>query len=73
MSHFLPSLIFAGKTVSLYLEGSSVRGSTPVDSSLVENIRQGWKLMIVENTLAYYNTATITAVKSFIVQTPDFC
>ncbi len=24
------------------------------------------------NTLAYYNTATITAVKSFIVQAPGF-
>ncbi len=23
------------------------------------------------NTLAYYNTATITAIKSFIVQTPE--
>jgi hypothetical protein len=26
--------------------------------------------MAVANTLAYYNMATITAVKSFIVQTP---
>ncbi len=26
--------------------------------------------MEVANTLAYYNTATITAVKSFIVQAP---
>jgi hypothetical protein len=25
----------------------------------------------VANTLAYYDTATITAVKSFIVQAPD--
>jgi len=25
----------------------------------------------VANTLAYYNTATITAIKSFIVQAPD--
>jgi hypothetical protein len=28
--------------------------------------------MEVANTLAYYNTATITAVKSFIVQAPAF-
>ena len=26
--------------------------------------------MSVENTLAYYNTATITAVKGFIAQAP---
>jgi hypothetical protein len=27
--------------------------------------------MEVANTLAYYNTATITAVKSFIIQGPE--
>jgi hypothetical protein len=27
--------------------------------------------MTVENTLAYYNTATITVVKFFIVQAPE--
>ncbi len=35
------------------------------------NIRFGWKRMEVGNTLAYYTTATITAVKSFILQAPD--
>jgi hypothetical protein len=35
------------------------------------NIRLGWKLMQVANTLAYYDTAIITAVKSFIVQAPE--
>ncbi len=34
------------------------------------NIKLGWKKMVVPNTLAYYNTAPITAVKSFIVQAP---
>ncbi len=29
--------------------------------------------MAVPNTLSYYNTATITAVKSFIVQAPSLC
>ncbi len=29
--------------------------------------------MEVANTLAYYNTATITAVKIFIVQAPGHC
>jgi hypothetical protein len=27
--------------------------------------------MAVANTLAYYDTATITAIKSFVVQAPD--
>ncbi len=34
---------------------------------LPTNIRPGWKWPEVTNTLAYYNTATITAVKSWIV------
>jgi hypothetical protein len=29
-----------------------------------------WSPMAVKNALAYYDTATITAVKSFIVQAP---
>jgi hypothetical protein len=36
--------------------------------ALPANIRLRWKLMAVANTLAYYITATITAVKNFIVQ-----
>ncbi len=43
-------------------------GSTLVASSLGASIRLGWKYMAVANTLAYYDTATITAVKSFVVQ-----
>ncbi len=38
--------------------------------ALVTNIRLGWKQKAVENTLAYYETATIMAVKSFIEQGP---
>ncbi len=30
----------------------------------------GWKRMAVTNTLAYYDMATIKAVKSFIVRAP---
>ncbi len=33
--------------------------------ALFANIRLGWKWMEVSNNLAYYDTATITAVKSF--------
>ncbi len=36
--------------------------------ALPTNIRKGWKWMKVHNTLAYYNTAQITAVISFITQ-----
>jgi hypothetical protein len=39
---------------------------------LPTNIRLGWKSMQVENTLAYYDTAIINAVKMFIVQAPGF-
>jgi hypothetical protein len=35
---------------------------------MLTNIRLGWKRMEVANTLAYYNTATLAASKSFIVQ-----
>jgi hypothetical protein len=40
---------------------------------LLANIRLEWKSMEVGNTLAYYDMATITAVKSFIVQGPGAC
>ncbi len=39
-------------------------------SVLPTNIRLGWKSMQLASTLAYYDTAKITAVKSFIVQAP---
>jgi hypothetical protein len=42
-------------------------GSLPV---LPTNFRLGWKSMQVANTLAYYDTAIITAVKCFIVRAP---
>ncbi len=53
--HFLPSLIFTIEARSLPLERSPLRGS----------------ILALPNTLAYYNTATITAVKSFKVQAPE--
>ncbi len=71
--HFHLSLIFAGKARSLPLEWSFVRCSTLVSLLVLPtNIRLGWKSMQVENTLAYYDTAIITAVKMFIVQAPGF-
>jgi hypothetical protein len=41
--------------------------------ALPANIRLRWKSMAVANILAYYVTATITAVKSFIVQATGAC
>jgi hypothetical protein len=38
---------------------------------LPENIRLGWKRIEVKNTLVYYDTATITAVKVFILPALD--
>jgi len=66
--HFHLSLIFAGNARSQPLEWGFVRsGSLLV---LPTNIRLGRQSMQVVNTQAYYDTAIITAVKSFIVQAP---
>ncbi len=40
--------------------------------TLPENIILGWEWMEAANTPAYYDKATITAVKNFIVQTPKW-
>ncbi len=40
--------------------------------ALPTNIRLGWKQVEVANTLAYYDTTTIIAAKSFIVHVPGF-
>ncbi len=42
-------------------------GSLPV---LTANTKLEWKWLTVANTLAYHNTAIITAVKGFILQVP---
>ncbi len=65
----------SGKHSSL-LQYSNNYGSKMFNSSVIKlftvailaNIRLGWKWIAVENTLAYYNTATIMALKSLIVQ-----
>ncbi len=62
--HFQPHLIFIGKARSLRLEKSLVRGSNLVGYNLAPNIILGWKGMEVANTLAYYYTTTIMAVKN---------
>ncbi len=61
--YFHPSITFASKTgayqrvalMGLYSNGRFL--------AFPANIRLEWKWMAVTNTLAYYDTATITAVK----------
>ncbi len=48
----LPTLILAGKVMSLLIEPRPVRDST----GLPANIRLGWKWLSLTNTLAYFYT-----------------
>ncbi len=55
------------------LEPTRVRTVTELHSNgrlltVLTNIKKGGGEMAVANTLAYYYTATITAIKSFIAQ-----
>jgi hypothetical protein len=67
--HLNPSVIFMEKGRRLP-EWSTLHNSNRGLLGLPANIRLGWKWMAVANTLAYYCTATITAVMCFIVQAP---
>jgi len=65
--YFHPSQIFAGKAGQ-----NSIKPFTGLHSNiglldLPANIRLGWKLMAVANTLANHDISTITVVKSYIV------
>ncbi len=68
--HFKPSLIFEDKARSPPLDWGLIRASALVGQSLNLNVRLGWKLMALTNTLAYFNAETITAAKSCIVHAP---
>ena len=57
--HVHPSLMFVSMKGAYHLSGAMLRA--PLWQPRL-------KRMELENTLAYYNTATITAVKCFIVQ-----
>ncbi len=60
-----PSLIFVGKAWAYRTQATY--GWLP---AMLANIRLGWKLLTVENTLPNYNMEKITAVKSFYVLAP---
>jgi hypothetical protein len=59
--------MFAGKARSLPLKWNPLRYSTLVGSYPI--LKHETRIE-VESTLGYYDTATITAVKSFIVKVP---
>ncbi len=61
------SLIFVGKDRSLPLERSYV-SCAHLDSSFASKIKTRVKWPTVKNTLAYYRTELIMAVKRFIVE-----
>ncbi len=65
--HFHPSLIFAGKTGAYQSEAPYAIPSICRLPAMTLNIRLGWKWLTVANTLAFYDTAIITSVKSFKV------
>ncbi len=66
--HIHQSLIFSG-TAGAYHSGSFT-GLHPNGrlQTLPTNIKLGWRWVEVANTLAYYDTAAIMAVKSFVVK-----
>ncbi len=66
--HFHISLIFAIKRA---YQSEATRLHSDRLLALPLNIRQLWKLMKVTNTLAYYGTATLPDVTSFIVQASE--
>ncbi len=58
--HFLLRLIFVGKA------SVSKRTLLWQAPALPANVRLGWKIVDVANTLAYYDIATFTVVKSVV-------
>ncbi len=69
LSYFSPSLIFSGKARSPTSEWSLSGVPTKVGSNLGYNIREGWKLFAVTNTiLAHYRNSY--SHKSFIAKAP---
>jgi hypothetical protein len=71
VSHFHPSQAIVGKARAY--QSGTLTGLTSNSwlPDLPPNVRLGWKCQTLSNTLAYYDTATINAMKSFIVQAPE--
>jgi hypothetical protein len=71
--HYNSSLILVGKA-GFHLNGNPYQShSNSRLLALPGNISLVWMAMAVANTLAYYDIATITAVKSFILQNTVAC
>ncbi len=71
VSHFHLSLVYASKAGAYHSGAPNGTLLWKLASSLAWNIRLEWKWLTLTNTLAYYNTSRITAVKSFIVPAPS--
>jgi hypothetical protein len=61
VSHFHPSLIFAGKAVAYQIKATKLHCEDRL-LDLHFKIGLGWKCPTITNTLAYYNAVIITAV-----------
>ncbi len=72
-SHFHPSLVFAGKSGLTKVEPSVELNCVVWVPILSQNNRLGWRELTLANTLAYYDTATIFATKSFKVHASCVC
>jgi hypothetical protein len=70
VSHFHRSLVLESKAGAYHSGALNSTLFLKLAYSLARNIRLEWKWLTLTNTLAYYNTARITAVKSFIVEAP---
>jgi hypothetical protein len=66
VGHFHPGPIIASKTV-VYLKWLYSKGKLV---ALPANTRLGWRCATMANTLAYYSTELIAAVKCFLKQIP---
>ncbi len=63
LSHFHPCLIFAVKAGAYQGRGHNPNGRLP---GLPPNIKLGWKKLSWTSTLAFYDKARITAIKSIL-------
>jgi hypothetical protein len=66
VSHFHLSLIFASKAGAYLCE-------VPMSGAFLENLRLRWERVTGTNTIAYYSTELITAVKSSMKLAPGAC
>jgi hypothetical protein len=72
VSHFHPSLVFTSKGGAYHSGAPNGTLLLKLASTLARNIRLECKRLTLTNTLAYYNTARITAVKVLVQGPRDY-